>query len=103
MVSEAQPQSPTPDELESTAELPMLDLEAYEAELEAQRGAGEDDAGPTLIQPRLSDTAISADFANFEAEIAALGADVERLRTLLLERDAAVAESRQRMSVAEAA
>jgi hypothetical protein len=103
MVSEAQPQSPTPEELESTAELPMLDLEAYEAELEAQRGVGEDDAGPTLIQPRLSDTAISADFANFEAEIAALGADVERLRTLLLERDAAVAESRQRMSAAEAA
>jgi chromosome segregation ATPase len=102
MVSEAQPQPATPEELESTAELPMLDLEAYEAELDAQRALGEDDSGPTLIQPRLSDTAISADFANFEAEVAALGADVDRLRTLLLERDAAVADSRQRTSVAEA-
>jgi hypothetical protein len=103
MVSEAQPQPASQEELESTAELPMLDLEAYEAELDAHRAMGEDDSGPTLIQPRLSDTAISADFANFEAEVAALGADVDRLRALLLERDAAVADSRQRTSVAEAA
>lgn len=102
MVSEPQSQPAVPEELESTAELPMLDLEAYEAELDAQRTGGEDDSGPTLIQPRLSDTAVSADFANFEAEITALGADVDRLRTLLAERDAAVADSRQRMSVAEA-
>ncbi len=96
MVSEAQPQPAGHEELESTAELPMLDLEAYEAELDAQRAISEDDSGPTLIQPRLSDTAVSADFANFEAE------DVDRLRALLLERDAAVADSRQRTSVAEA-
>jgi hypothetical protein len=103
MVSEAQPHPDSHEELESTAELPMLDLEAYEAELDAQRTMDEDDSGPTLIQPRLSDTAVSADFANFEAEVAALGADVDRLRALLLERDAAVADSRQRTSVAEAA
>lgn len=81
----------------------MLDLETYEAEFDAQRSMAEDDSGPTRVQPRLSDTAISADFANFETEIAALGADVDRLRTLLLERDTAVADSRQRTSVAEAA
>jgi hypothetical protein len=103
MVSEAHPKPAGHDDEESTAELPMLDLEAYEAELEQQRAASPDDSGPTLIQPRLSDTAVSANFANFEAEIAALSADVDRLRTLLLERDAAVADSRQRMSVAEAA
>ena len=112
MVSEPQSNPASHEDMESTAELPALDLEAYEAELEAGgQPALEDaegDSESTLVQPRLIESG-SSDFSALEAEIVALSSDVERLRGLLFEREAGLnvardlqERERQRALAAEA-
>lgn len=96
MVSEARPEHPD-DDLDSTIELPGLDMES-DAPDEIGGDNGEE---VTLIQPRLAANYGNDEFAEFESEIVALSADVERLRTLLLERDSQVEAAGVRVDAAE--
>ena len=96
MVSEARPEHPD-DDLDSTIELPGLDMDA-----DGPEALGSDNGEDvTLIQPRLAANYGNDEFAEFESEIVALSADVERLRTLLLERDSQVEAAGVRVDAAE--
>ena len=96
MVSEARPEHPD-DDLDSTIELPGLDMDADGPE----PIGGDNGEDVTLIQPRLAANYGNDEFAEFESEIVALSADVERLRTLLLERDSQVEAAGVRVDAAE--
>ncbi len=103
MVSESRSVPPELDHLEATQELPALDLEAYEAALDADAASTAEDGQITLIQPgpAVSGSVPAVDFGAVEAEVAALGSDVERLRGLLADREAQLATARAELELAQ--
>lgn len=102
MVSEPRTHAATDDDLEATQELPVLDLEAYESDLESPAAVGAADSGEvTLIQPPPGiDFAAPANLSAVEADVAALGSDVERLRDLLAGRDGELLAARDQIAAA---
>ncbi len=87
MVSDPNQGSAADDDSDSTVELPVLDVESYEASRD------DDDVDSTWNRPGEGyDKGTDASAADFEAEILALSGDVQKLRGQLERRDAELAE-----------